>query len=132
MIFILSAIFPYYSETNLFPPSPDPLFTNTKTYEGYIELLYGGWIGIVLIAVSVLLFNPERKKKALIIGILGCVLIGFNLIFRTSIQTSTMYQTITSQSGLYIGFTFWIALCAVTGYVVMEEEGLDFLRAVMF
>ena len=131
LIFILSTILPYYSITYFFPPPPDPpSYTNTEFSVGYIELIYGGWIGLILIIISIFFLIFEKISKAIIIGISGCALIGFNLIFRTAIQISTGYLTVTSQLGLYFGFIFWIALCTVNGYVVIEEKGVNLLSIV--
>jgi len=117
LITLFSTVFPYYSKTYVFPPPPAiPLYSSTNYFWGYIELVYGGWIGLILVIASVVLLSPERKKKAFIVGSLGCALIGFNLVIRT------FFQSISIQPGFYIVFIFWIALCVVNGYTFLGVE----------
>jgi len=118
LISLLSLTFIYYSKTYVYPlPPAVPLYTDTIYYWGYTEFIYGGWIGLILIVVSVVLLSPERKKKAFMVGSLGCALIGINLVIRT------FFQSITIQPGFYIGFIFWIGLCVVNGYAFISLEG---------
>ncbi len=125
LITLLSITFPYYSKTYVFPPPPsDPVYTTTIYYWGHIELIYGGWVGLILIIVSVFLLSLERKKRAFMVGSLGCALLGFNLVIKT------FFQTITIQPGLYIAFIVWIALCVVNGYSFIGVEGEVSLKRV--
>ena len=118
LILLLSLTLVYYSKTYVYPlPPAVPLYTDTTYYWGYIEFIYGGWIGLILIGVSVVLLSPERKKKAFIVGSIGYALIGINLVIRT------FFQSITIQPGFYIGFVFWIGLCVVNGYAFLSVKG---------
>ena len=117
-ISLLSLTFIYYSKTYVYPPPPAvPLYTDTIYYWGYTEFIYGGWIGLILIIVSVVLLSPERKKKAFSVGSLGCALIGIILVIRT------FFQSFTIQPGFFVGFIFWIGLCVATGYAFLSTEG---------
>ena len=65
IIIFFSAFFPYFSQTSVYPPPPEvPIHINTRSYVGYIALIFGGWVGIALAIVSIILLNPERKKKS--------------------------------------------------------------------
>ena len=122
-VFLISVFLPYFSKSYVFPPPPlDPIiFFPPRLYYGYIELIYGGWPGLILAVISILILNPERKSKSLLIGVLGFSLILINLMIRPIIQTIT------------IEFGFYLSLVSGIGFVVMNilafisTDGLVFL-----
>jgi len=109
-VFLFSVFLPYFSKSYVFPPPPlDPIiFFPPRLYYGYIELIYGGWPGLILVVISILILKPERKSISLIIGILGFSLILINLMIRPIIQTIT------------IEFGFYLSLVSGIGFVVMN------------
>ncbi len=119
IIVLISAFLPYFSRSYVYPPPPaEPIYNYTKNYIGYLELIYGGWIGIALLIISVVILNPERKSKALLIGIGGCILILINLMIRPSLQNITL------SSGFYIGLIFGIGLIAINLFAFISKEGV--------
>ena len=122
-VFLISVFLPYFSKSYVFPPPPlDPIiFFPPRLYYGYIELIYGGWPGLMLVVISILILKPERKGKSLIIGVVGFSLILINLMIRPVIQTIT------------IEFGFYLSLVSGIGFVVMNilafmsRDGLVFL-----
>lgn len=77
---IISSAFPfiYYNRRSQFNPSEYiPLAYGSNAY------IYGGWGGIVAIGISFILFKFYKTKQAVILSIIGCCLIGFNLIYIT-------------------------------------------------
>ncbi|GAG54184.1 unnamed protein product, partial [marine sediment metagenome] len=80
-------------------------------------MLYGGWPGLALLVISVILLNPERKGKSLLIGGVGCTLIVINLMIRPSLQTITL------QSGFYVGLIFGLGLIGINIFAFISKEG---------
>ena len=113
VVFIILAFFPYFSETYTYGPH-----TNTEYSFGYFELLFGGWVGIGLIGVSVILLNSQKIGKPLLFGITGCILILINLIVRTFILGMTI------KISYYLNFILLISLFAlnVLSFVFREAE----------
>ena len=121
----MSVFFPYYSITYVYPPPPaPPINSYTKPYFGYIELIYGGWPGLILIVISLIILNPERKGKSLLVGGVGCVLIIINLMIRPSIQS------ITINLGFYIGFIFCIGFFVINVFAFISKEGIISLKRI--
>ena len=121
VIFLISAFLPYYSKYYpQYPPLPaSPVIpSTTRYYIGYLELLYGGWPGLILLVISVLLINFGIKDKALIVGGVGCALIIINIIISTS------YWTRTIESGFYIGLIFNIGLVGINVVAFVSEDSV--------
>lgn len=119
LFFSISALLPYSSIFHGFPPPPaEPLMGWTEFFDGYIQLLYGGWVGLGFLVASVILLNFERKRKSLIVGVVGLVLIGINLMIYPLLETGTM------QSGFYVGLIFWIGLIGINVFAIISKEGV--------
>ncbi|MBY8985302.1 MAG: TIR domain-containing protein [Candidatus Lokiarchaeota archaeon] len=121
VIFLISAFLPYYSKYYpQYPPLPaSPVIpSTTRYYIGYLELLYGGWPGLILLVISVLLINFGIKDKALIVGGVGCALIIINIIISTS------YWARTIESGFYIGLIFNIGLIGINVVAFVSEDSV--------
>ena len=72
VIFLISVFLPYFSKSYAFPPPPaEPLISFTRPYYGYVELIYGGWPGLIFAVISILILKPERKGVSLIIAVIG-------------------------------------------------------------
>ena len=119
VVFLISVFLPYYSKSYAFPPPPaEPIISYTKPYLGYIELIYGGWPGLILAIISIVILNPERKGKSLLIGGLGFALILINLMIRPTIQT------ITIEFGFYLSLVFSIGLFIINVFAFISKEGI--------
>ena len=77
---MISSAFPfiYYNIRSQYNSSEYiPLAYGSNAY------IFGGWGGIVAIGISFILFKFYKTKQAVILSIIGCGLIGFNLIYIT-------------------------------------------------
>jgi len=118
VIFLISVFLPYYSRYYAFPPPPaDPIVYYTRPYFGYNELIYGGWPGLILTIISIIILNPERKGKSLLIGGVGFSLILINLMIRPAMQT------ITIEVGFYLGLVIGISLFVINIFAFKSKEG---------
>jgi len=119
IVFLISVFLPYYSKSYAFPPPPAvSIISYTKPYLGYNELIYGGWPGLILAIISIIILNPETKGKSLLIGGLGFALILINLMIRPTIQT------ITIEFGFYLGLVFSIGLFVINIFAFVSKEGI--------
>ena len=121
VVFLISVFLPYYSKTYApFPPPPaTPLFGGyTSLYMGYDVLIYGGWPGLILAGISIIILNPDRKGKSLLIGGLGFSLILINLMIRPIIQT------ITVEFGFYLSLVFGIGFFIINIFAFISKEGI--------
>jgi len=122
VVFLISVFLPYFSRYYAYPPPPAiPTISYTKPYRGYSELIYGGWVGLILAIISILILNPERKGKSLLIGALGFSLILINLMIRPIIQT------ITIEFGFYLSLVVSIGLVVINIFAFKSNEGLVYL-----
>lgn len=122
VVFLISVFLPYFSKTYAYPPPPaEPLISYIKPYRGYIELIYGGWPGLILAVISIIILNPERKGRSLIIGVIGFSLILISLMIRPIIQT------ITIELGFYLSLVLSIGLFVINVIAFKSREGLVFL-----
>ena len=122
-VFLISVFLPYFSKSYVFPPPPlDPIiFFPPRLYFGYIEMIYGGWPGLILAVISILILKPERKSISLIIGILGFSLILINLMIRPIIQD------IDIEFGFYLSLVSGIGLVGINIFAFISREGIIYL-----
>jgi len=114
VVFLISGFLPYFSKYYAYPPT-------TNYYYGYIELIYGGWPGLILALISILILNPERKGRSLIMGVIGFVLILISLMIRPIIQN------ITIEFGFYLSLVLSIGLIVINIFAFISNEGAIFL-----
>jgi len=96
-------------------------------YFGSLLLIFGGWEGLALIFLSIVYLFTFKIKKALISGIIGCILIGFNMIlflFDYYIRSS-MGQRVVFILFFYIDFAIWIIFCFVNAIIYIQKSRLE-------
>jgi len=122
-VFLISVFLPYFSKSYVFPPPPlDPIiFFPPRLYFGYIELIYGGWPGLILAVISILILKPEKKSISLIIGILGFSLILINLMIRP------IMQNVDIEFGFYLSLVSGIGLVGINIFAFISREGIIYL-----
>ncbi|MFX1566907.1 MAG: TIR domain-containing protein [Promethearchaeota archaeon] len=135
IIVLVSAFLPYYLEHHPpYPPPPEtPVWEGyTTEYEGYIALIFGGWVGVALAIISIILLTPERKKKALLFGGIGFLLILISLMIYPSIISlnQVIVNPITFTAGFYLCLIFGIGLIGTNVVAVVSKEGELIFRRV--
>ena len=128
IIILISAFLPYYSEFHHpFPTPPeDPIYVGYFTYYmGYVALIFGGWVGFALGIISIILMSPERKRKALLFGGTGFLLIIISLMIYPSIISSNQVSPnpITFASGFYLCLIFGIGSVGTNIFAFVSKEG---------
>jgi len=111
IFFIISVFFPYYSEISTYS-----IHSYKREYYGYFELIYGGWVGIGLIVLSILLLNSERATKSALLGFIGSALIIFNLVLRS------FTLNLTIELWFYLAIIFLISLLIVNVFIIISRE----------
>ncbi|MFX1456357.1 MAG: hypothetical protein ACFFDB_13365 [Promethearchaeota archaeon] len=88
--------------------------TNYILAYGSNAYLYGGWIGFVSIGLSFIFFKIFKTKLAIIFGLVGCIFIGFNLIYILIFINlpSDPHQYI-MEIGFYFGIISWVLFCTI-------------------
>ncbi len=128
IIILISAFLPYYSEFH--PPYPPPpqtaIYDGYFTYYmGYLALIFGGWVGFALGIISIILMSPERKRKALLFGGTGFLLILISLMIYPSIISSNQVSPnpISFASGFYLCLIFGISSVGTNIFAFVSKEG---------
>ena len=101
-IFAISSILPYNISINF-----------NWVGLGILQLMYGGWIGLLIASLSIILLFYYKIKYSIAVQLIGYVLIGIDLII------VMLYKILIPQEydlglGFYIGFISWIGLCVLT------------------
>lgn len=86
------------------------IFLYNNSMFGFNALIYGGLEGIIFIACSLILLNLLKVRMALIFGVIGSGLIGYNMIYLIILYLidSNGYLVL---FGFYFGFSLWIFFC---------------------
>jgi len=123
--FIISPAFPFIYYNIIAYGNYEPLAFGSNAY------IYGGWGGIVAIGTSLILFKFYKTKQAIILTIIGCCLIGFNLIYITIFIIIRFHPPdFLIEFGYYEAMIAWILLCVITYKlfrVIFEEKETDLL-----
>lgn len=103
ILFVLSTFFPYLININI-----EDIQISWVFY-GWVQLIYGGWEGFILICISTVCIFFYKMKFAVFFQIIGCILIFINVLI-------IVFQSSLSYLSLAIGTI--LGIIALCGFVV--------------
>jgi hypothetical protein len=120
------------------PAFPFIFFNIIDIFNKYVPLAYGstayifgGWVGIIAIVISFIFFGFYKTKQAIILSIIGCCLLGFNLIYVSVLILVRFHPPeFLIQYGYFEAMVAWILLCVVDYKlfkIIFNEKATDML-----